>query len=309
MKATAQAPSKVIISGEHFVVHGAWALAAAIGKKVTVDVEPSDRLRVSSDIFGNSSPSVINPVSKVVEQMAKTFSFKPDLRFSIHSEVPGGAGLGSSASTMVAVAAAISRLKSLELGGRELTECAMAGEQVVHGRPSGVDAAVCARGGVLLYRPGSEPKTVRIDGRRRLLVVFSGSNRSTKRLVSHVADVRARFPAYFSGLAESAADVATLAARRLEEGDMKGLGRILTYNHAVLSAVGVSTVRLDRLVDLLLSLGCYGAKLTGAGGGGSVLAVAAEGKEKRIISEVTKRGFEAFVSVIPVVGVKSWLRP
>jgi len=307
MRATAQAPSKVIISGEHFVVHGGWALAAAIGKRVTVEVEPSDKLAVTSDAFGGSS--ALSPVSKVVEYMASRYSFSPDLRFSISSEVPGGAGLGSSASTMVAVAAAVSRVKSLELGRGELVECAMVGEQVVHGRPSGVDAAACAYGGVLLYRPGSRPRAVRLDGKRRMLVVFSGSRRSTKRLVSHVADVRARLPAYFSGLAESAADLATLAAERLKEGDMEGLGRLLTYNHAVLSAVGVSTPRLDQLVDLLLSLGCYGAKLTGAGGGGSVLAVTAEGREKRIISEVTKRGFEAFVSVIPVAGVKSWQRP
>jgi len=309
MKAIAQAPSKVIISGEHFVVHGAWALAAAIGKKVTIEAEASDRLSVASDLSSGSPPSVLRPVSKVVEYMGRRFSFAPDLRFSITSEVPGGAGLGSSASTMVAVAAAVSRLRALELGTKDLVECAMVGEREIHGHPSGVDVAACAYGGVLRYRPGSDPRPVRFEGKRRMIVVFSGSSRSTKRLIGHVADVRERLPAYFSALVGSAGDVASIAEERLEEGDMEGLGRVLTYNHAVLSAVGVSTPRLDRLVDLLLSLGCYGAKLTGAGGGGSVLAVASEGREKRIISEVMKRGFEAFVSVIPVDGVKSWLRP
>jgi len=139
--------------------------------------------------------------------------------------------------------------------------------------------------------------------------VYSGSRRSTKRLIGHVAEVQSALPDYFSGLAGSASEMTSLAAERLRSGDMKGLGRLLTFNHAVLSSVGVSTSGLDRLVDLMLSLGCYGAKLTGAGGGGSVLAVAPEGKEKRIISEVKKRGFEAFVSVIPVTGVKSWQRP
>ncbi|HME19192.1 MAG TPA: mevalonate kinase [Nitrososphaerales archaeon] len=309
MKAIAQAPSKVIITGEHFVVHGSWALAAAIGKKVTVEVEASDRLSVNSGLFGGSSRSALRPVSEVVESMARRFSFNRDLRVSISSEVPGGAGLGSSASTMVAVAAAVSKLQSLELGTKELVECAMVGEEEVHGRPSGIDVAVCAHGGVVLFRPGSVPRRVRLDGRRRVLVVLSGSSRSTKRLIGHVADVKGSLPAYFAGLAESAGDIALLAADRLERGDMKGLGKLLTYNHAVLSAVGVSTPGLDQLVDLLLSLGCYGAKLTGAGGGGSVLAVAGDGKEKRIISEVSKRGFEAFVCVIPVEGVKSWLRP
>jgi mevalonate kinase len=142
-----------------------------------------------------------------------------------------------------------------------------------------------------------------------MLVVFSGKRRSTKRQIARVADFRAHLPAYFAGLARSASDMSSLAGERLASGDMRGLGRLLTLNHAVLSELGVSTQDLDRLVDLLLSLGCYGAKLTGAGGGGSVVAAAPEGKEKSIISEVTRRGFEAFVAVIPVGGVRSWLEP
>lgn len=306
MKAIAQAPSKVIITGEHFVVHGAWALAAAIGKTVRVEAQDSDRFLVTSDRFGGSSLA-LSPAAGVVEYMAREFGFKPEIRVSISSEIPGGAGLGSSASTMVALAAAVSRLRSLGLGTRELIDCSMVGERQIHGRPSGIDAAVCAHGGVLLYRPGSEPRKVSLEGKRRMLVVYSGRKRSTKRQIAHVTDARARLPGYFSGLTLSASEMSYLAGERLASGDMKGLGRLLTLNHAVLSALGVSTQGLDRLVDMLLSLGCYGAKLTGAGGGGSVLAAAPEGKEKSVISEVTRQGFEAFVAVIPVGGVKSWL--
>ena len=307
LKALAEAPSKVIVTGEHFVVHGAWALAAAIGKKVRVEVRDSDRLLISSERFGGRSFRALSPAAKVVEAMAREFSFRPNLCVSISSEVPDGAGLGSSASTMVAVASAVSRLRSLGLGGRELTDFAMVGERVVHGNPSGIDAAVCARGGVLLYRPGSEPKPVLFEGTRHFLVVFSGKSRSTKRLVSHVAGEKERLPSFLAGLSESAGDLSSLAAGRLVSGDMRGLGRLLTLNHGILSALGVSTKDLDQLVDLLFSLGCYGAKLTGAGGGGSVLAVAPEKKEKGIISALGGRGFEAFVAVTPVGGVRSWL--
>ena len=78
-------------------------------------------------------------------------------------------------------------------------------------------------------------------------------------------------------------------------------------NHAVLGTLGVSNQVLDSLVDLLLSLGCHGAKLTGAGGGGSVVAIAPEGKEKSIITQLEARGLETFQVDIPVEGVKSWL--
>ena len=114
-------------------------------------------------------------------------------------------------------------------------------------------------------------------------------------------------PSLFEGLTEAASEVSLIAAERLAARDLKGLGRLLSFNHAVLSTIGVSSPRLDRLVDLTLSLGAYGAKLTGAGGGGSIVAVAPGGKEKSIISGLRERGYEAFTAKIPTGGVRSWL--
>ncbi|HKT22136.1 MAG TPA: hypothetical protein VJR06_05975, partial [Nitrososphaerales archaeon] len=97
------------------------------------------------------------------------------------------------------------------------------------------------------------------------------------------------------------------AGRRLAEGDLKGLGNLLAVDHAALGSLGVSNATLDSMVDLMASLGCYGAKLTGAGGGGSVLGVAPEAKEKSIVSGLSARGFETFTARIPTEGVGSWL--
>jgi mevalonate kinase len=110
-------------------------------------------------------------------------------------------------------------------------------------------------------------------------------------------------------LVEAVSKLSLEAAERLCDGDMKGLGNLLTLNHAILRSVGVSNRTLDEMVGLLGSLGSYGAKLTGAGGGGSVLAVAPEAKEKSIVSRLSARGFETFRARIPVEGVKSWLEP
>ena len=140
-------------------------------------------------------------------------------------------------------------------------------------------------------------------------MVNSGRTRRTRRLIGRVAESKARSPHLFSGLAGAVGELGEMAVDRLVTGDMAGLGRLLTLNHAALRTIGVSTPQLDSMVDLLLSLGCHGAKLTGAGGGGSVLAVMPDGKEKGIISEVKERGLEAFVSVIPVEGVRSLQEP
>jgi mevalonate kinase len=239
--------------------------------------------------------------------MAREFSLKPTVRVTITSAVPGGAGLGSSAATMVAVAAAFSKLNSVGLKVDELVDCAMAGEWSVHGKPSGVDPAVCARGGVILFRTGAAPKKVSFDGTRSLILSYSGLNRSTRGQIGHVTRMKDRYPGMFERLAGGIGDLSLRASEMLQGGDLNGLGTLLTVNHAALMSLGVSNETLDGMVDLLLTMGCYGAKLTGAGGGGSVLAVAPEGKEKSIVSGLSARGFETFKVKIPAEGVKSWL--
>jgi mevalonate kinase len=307
LRAIAEAPSKAIITGEHFVVHGAWALAAALPKKVRVEVRESEAFEVVSDRLEGRKSRAARPIRALVEAMAREFSFRPTVKVSIRSEIPEGAGLGSSASTMVALASALARLRSVRLGLEELASHAMVGEQEIHGKPSGIDSAVCALGGVILFKRGRHPRKVSFKGSRTLLISFSGKKRSTKRQIARVSSVKTSFPSMFDGLTESASEVSLMAADRLAAGDMNGVGRLLNFNHAVLSTLGVSNESLDRLVDLSLSLGSYGAKLTGAGGGGSVVAVAPEGKEKSIISGLKARGFETFRAVVPTGGVRSWL--
>ena len=306
MRAVAEAPGKVIIAGEHFVVHGAWALAAALERRVRVAASDSDGLAVISDVFPVRSPKLA-PIRDVVAVMSREYTFKPNIRLHISSELPQGSGLGSSAATMVGVVSAVARLRGIRLSTKETIKLSMIGEKVTHGRPSGIDPTVCTMGGAVLFRPGDSPLRVSLGGARTLLVAYSGRSRSTKRQVSRVSSVKKSFPGLFDGLTESISEVSRMAAERLTAGDQKGLGKLLTFNQAVLATIGVSTPETDRLVQAFLSQGCYGAKLTGAGGGGCVLAVGPKGKEKRITSSLRARGIETFQTSVPAAGVRSWL--
>ena len=306
MKAVAEAPSKAIITGEHFVVHGAWALAAALPPRVRVEVEPSSRFRVTSDRFVAASPELL-PVGRVIRAMAHRFSTSPRVRVSIESAVPEGAGLGSSAATMVAAASAYARLNGLGVGMNEIVRFAMVGEKDVHGNPSGIDPNICARGGVILFSPGRPAKKVHLKRPSSFIVAYSGRRRSTRGLIGRVAITKEEQPDLFAVLRDAVGWISETAAEMLVQGDDQGLGRLLTLNHAVLKSMGVSNDVLDGMVNALCSMGAYGAKLTGAGGGGSVVAVAPEAKEKSIVSGLTARGFETFRAKIPVEGVKSWL--
>ncbi len=312
MKAIAEAPAKTIITGEHFVVHGAWALAAALHRPVRVEAEEAKDLIVDSDRVrgrrvGASDKSGIAPILKVVRKICRENHLKPEVHLRIISGVPEGSGLGSSASTMVAVASALGKLNGLDFSRSDIMRYAMVGEGDVHGRPSGIDVATCVHGGVILFKMGLPVKALHFAGKRGFLVIQSGRKRSTRRLINRVSRMKVSYPNLFSALVESASVVSWLVSERLVRGDMESLGRLLTYNHAVLSRVGASDSELDHLVDLALSLGCHGAKLTGAGGGGSVLAVPGTGDESELKAALRRKGFESFEAVLPAEGVKSWL--
>ncbi|HXW36601.1 MAG TPA: mevalonate kinase [Nitrososphaerales archaeon] len=304
--AVAVAPTKCIITGEHFVVHGARALAAAVGRYVTVEVTESPWRRVSSDRVGTAEG--LAPLGRVLDAIADTYALKHDFSVSVSSDVPHGAGLGSSAATMVAVAEAVSRLESLRFTKKETVAYAMIGESAVHGRPSGIDVNVCAYGGVMLFRMGETPRAVKLKGGRSLILVYSGTQRSTKVQIDKVAAAKSRRPGFFKALTVAVDEVSGLAAQRLVDGDLDGLGRLMNINHAMLQSVGASSEQVNGIVDELLAAGCLGAKLTGAGGGGNVLGLTPKGREKEIITRLRERGFEAFEARLPVGGVKSWLK-
>lgn len=305
--AVAEAPSKAIITGEHFVVHGSHALAAALGKKVRVKVAEATRLTITSNRVSARDPLALLPVEKVVGAISSEYGFKPAFRVEISSAIPERSGMGSSASTMVAVAAAIARCSGIDASPSDVVRFAMEGEREIHGNPSGVDVNVCAYGGVILYKMGRKPQKVKLGSARHLIIAYSGRQRSTKTMIDRVSQAKMAYPCLFQGVANSVDELSLAAADRLAAGDLRGLGRLLTLNHSILSAVGVSSAHLDGMVEALLSLGCFGAKLTGAGGGGSVIGVAPENKGKSIISQLTARGFESFEERIPVEGVRSWL--
>jgi mevalonate kinase len=207
---------------------------------------------------------------------------------------------------MVATVAAVSRLEGWNLDLNSVVETAMLGERLVHGRPSGIDVAISALGGLIQFRVGEEPKRIELPRPVRLLVVYSGERRSSRRLISKVSAMKNDYPHLFAKLCESASLITALATDRLLDGRLEEVGRLLTYNHAVLGMVGASNGRLDRLVDACLECGCYGAKLTGAGGGGSIIGVVPRGEEESVAGRLTGRGFRSFLTEIPSEGVKVW---
>lgn len=305
MKGVAEAPGKAIISGEHFVVHGATAIAAAIERGVRAEASRSDHLSVTS---GLRDPRGVEPARKVIESMYAARGAEPRVSIAITSTLAEGSGLGSSAATMVAVAGAASALEGWALDEALLAEAGSAGERLVHGNPSGIDAATSAMGGVILFKRGEAPRRVELPSPVTLLLVLSGRRRSTGRLIARVTEMKESYPSLFAGLCGGATLVSQLCADALRRGDAATLGHLMTYSHAVLARAGASNGALDLLVDTCIASGCLGAKLTGAGGGGSVLAVPPgdPGEARSVAEKLGAKGYEAFFTRLPASGVRVW---
>lgn len=307
MKWCAKAPGKVILVGEHFVVHGAYALVAAIDRGVTATAEPSDELVIESESLGLTArlpdaPEQLRPLAAVVERLRAGES---GVRIRVASSLPPGSGLGSSAASAVATAAVTAAAWGRVLSREELVEVAMVAERMVHGRPSGIDVAIATYGGVLLFRPGEKPRPISLQGPVELVVGFSGVGRRTGEMIRRFAERAARNPARFRALVAAASNLSLRAAEQLRDGDLEGLGALFNFFHLALGWFGVSSDRLDAMVEAALDAGALGAKLTGAGGGGCVVALPAPGKGEAVRAALERWG-PTFLVRLPVRGVEVW---
>lgn len=309
----ASAPGKIILSGEHFVVHGSYAVAAATKKRVYVTVNgtqgPKSRI-ISGERTSNlgSDDGTFPAVKSVARNIVANLPFgKRDSSFeiSIKSEIPPGSGLGSSAAVSVACAAALSRFFSLLPDKREVSSISFQGERAIHGNPSGLDIQASLLGGLILFRRNFDPKAISVQNPFSLLVVFSGKKRSTSKLIAKVAQRRSEYPNHFRRLIESASTISLEVSRASTATDLEKLGSLFTTAQTELFWIGVSTPQIDNLIDFVLGRDeVLGAKITGAGGGGSIIAAIKPGSDDSLLKFVSNRYPLSFITEIPQEGLR-----
>ncbi len=266
--------AKLILFGEHAVVHGYPALALGVDRTTTVSVTAGD------------DPAHPGTLAKDRRVASLTQSLFPGLSVHIRSDIPVGRGMGSSAALAVALVRAAAAHHGEDIDADTVFRRSLEIERIFHGNPSGVDNAVSDRGGALLYRRGPPAVLTPLPCPDLPLVVLdSGSSGDTASLVAGVA---ARRPAIDEHLAAIGA-ITEQAAAHLHEPDV--LGPLMYKNHERLAAIGVSTPQLDQLVALAMQHGALGAKLSGAGGGGVVVALARQ--PLPIIQAARAAGFDA----------------
>lgn len=211
------------------------------------------------------------------------------LRVSVECEIPVAAGLGSSASTTVAIISAVAKAQGVELDRKEIFKIAFVPEKFLHGNPSGVDQAACIYGGMIQFVRPALVKPVEMKTEPVILVCDTGIHHATKTLVGAVVERSKREQMDFQVHLREINEIAKGVVRALRQGDSEGLGALMFQNHELLQKIGVSHPKLDRLVKAAKQAGALGAKLTGAGGGGCMIVLCESGRDRDRISRVLKR--------------------
>ncbi|MEM1508908.1 MAG: mevalonate kinase [Thermofilaceae archaeon] len=308
------APGKVILVGEHFVVGGQPAIAAAVEIEARVKAEFIDKegVNVSSMEYGEAFFSFedekngpLYPVYVAAKEVLKITDKTKGLNLKIESSIPRAAGMGSSAAVAVATVAATAKLLGLELSLEKISEIAYRSETVVHGKPSGIDNTVSTYGGLIFYKKGMRFRQLSSNiSSIRLVLADSGIERSTGAMVAKVLTLRDRYPHVLEHIYNAAGELAYSAKDALEQGDFFRVGQLMNINHGLLHAIGVSNNKLDLLVDAAREAGALGAKLTGAGGGGFVVALCWKEDAGRVADTLKSMAKQVLVTGISRWGVR-----
>jgi mevalonate kinase len=286
---------KVILIGEHAVVYDQPALAAGLSLGVWAEVTdgtghltaPDWRL----DARAGESTAMGQALSAILRRLDVT---DVDFDVRVGGDLPVGVGLGSSAAFATAVARAIAQAR-----GRD-AEAALAAaadaERIFHGTPSGIDLAAAASGQIGRFQRNEGWRPILVSRPLTLCIGLSGVRRGTREQVDQVRRLREGTP-QIDSVIDALGQLALAGERALRRGDVDDLGRLFDVAHGLLAALRVSSLELDTLVHHARAAGALGAKLTGAGGGGAVIALA-PGREQDVLNRWNAAGYHGFLAQV-----------
>lgn len=290
---------KIIVFGEHFVVHGAPAIAGGIASSVIVETKESDKNRIITDRKIVEETSI-----RSIESMLAVMGIQKRYDIYLEGDLPTYGGLGSSAAFCVAFVNALAEDKGVNLAREEINRYAYEGEKAFHGNPSGIDNTVATYRGVVEFRRGKAPsgnsfEFVDLKKPLDMAVSFTGRYSLTHKMVDAVRAFKEQDEREFAQLMDEYMDLEAEGRKAIEKGKLDVIGRLMNSNQGLLSEVGVSDEANDEINRLAIDAGALGAKLTGGGGGGCCIALAKDkAHAEGIAGAIRKAGFDSFATQI-----------
>lgn len=286
---------KIIIFGEHFVVHGAPAIAGGISSRIVVDVKEAGKNSIVTEHKVVEEHSIA-----CIERILAVMGIHGKYEVNMTGDLGTYGGLGSSAAFCVALVNALAHEKGIHLTKAEINRYAYAGEQVFHGNPSGIDNTIASHGGVIVFRRGQSQDKNDIEFLELykpldIVVSFTGRYGETAKMVSRVKEFKEQDEEEFAQLRDEYTEIAMKARHAIERGKLEDIGNLMNSNQSLLSELGVSDDSNDEIIRLALESGALGAKLTGGGGGGCCIALAKDKDQAEGIASALKgKGFDSF---------------
>ena len=295
---SASAPGKIILFGEHAVVYGRPALAVPV-TQVHVDVEVLD---LSKDGIWINAPGIDlhaelnllpsdHPLAAVIHNFLFTFGFDPfpSLSIKVSSTIPVASGLGSGAAVSVALIRALSSHLDHPMTNEQVNAFAYEIEKIHHGTPSGIDNTVITYAKPVFFIKGHPIETFKVGRPFTIIIGNTGISAPTKEAVGDVRKLWEADKTRWEKKFDEVGEIAKQAKKRIENGEWRLIGDLMNQNHAVLQEMTVSSPELDRFVNAARKAGALGAKMSGGGRGGNMIALV----EPEIVEAVSRSLKEA----------------
>ena len=311
MKSIASAPAKIILFGEHFVVHGTKAILAAIDKRVTVTTifTENKTIKINSELgtievpILSSHEDVKTEFKPFVYLANKIINSEPNvsgLEITIDSDIPIGVGLGSSSACCVAAAASISELFN-KLSSEEILNLSIEAEKKIFPNTSGADCTVCTYGGMIEYDQSSGTRKIESTFQINLVIANSMIPHSTKNSVERVSKFKENDEERFSQLCDLENGLIDEVITAMKNNDSTTLGLKMSENQEYLEEIQISNDTLRNMINSLNQIS-LGSKITGAGDGGCIIALVQDDNMDKVPALLGKDK-ECFSAKIDTKGV------
>lgn len=297
---------KVILLGEHAVVYGSHAIAAPIPMAMQARVvEPKTKgiylsipdWNVNDQVTPNSRSShVFKSLNMILEELSLK---KADMKIEVYPNVPKAMGLGGSASLAVAVIRALNKFYKKNLTDEMINKLAYKSELFFHGTASGIDNTLATYGRFMLFQKGDPPfiKDINVKKTIRLVIGLTGVEGLTVKTVGRVRELWQSYKSRYEQIFNEIDTLVMQAVEAIEKHDLNELGNLMDINQGYLNALQVSGPEIEQLVHIARSNGALGAKLTGGGGGGAIIALCPD-KAKIVMRAMKEAGYKSFMTDI-----------